>query len=146
MSVPHVRISDFAYDLPPEKIALFPAADRDDSRLLVYRNAKISHTRFSDLPGLLPTDSTLFFNNTRVIPARLLFQKDSGAEIEILLLNPVSPSTLPSEALATSLPCIWRCTIGNKKRWNDSTQLRMKIKFFEITARWHNRENDLVEF
>ena len=88
MSPRHLHISDYDYPLPPERIARYPIAERDQSKLLVYRKGNIGHTVFSDIPQLLPPDSLLIYNNTKVIQARLRFRKATGALIEIFCLEP----------------------------------------------------------
>lgn len=117
MSIKEIRIEDYLYDLPQERIALFPLEKRDQSSLLVFRNDCISQRKFSDLPDLLPSDSVLIWNNTKVIPARLLFKKNTGALIEIFLLEPVFPSGYSDMFLKTE-SCTWQAIIGNKKKWN----------------------------
>src|SRR5688572_27066964 len=139
-------VNDFMYPLPQERIALYPLAERDQSKLLVYDQGEVSHKKFADLPDFLPAGSTLFFNETKVIPARLLFQKSSGATIEIFLLNPVLPSTLLLEAMHASTTCMWKCTIGNLKRWADGVILSNTIADITVEAKLHNREEGIVEF
>ena len=111
-----MNTSDYTYELPPEKIAIYPLAERDSSKLLVYRKGEIRHAVFASLPDHLPGNSFLFFNNTKVIPARLHFKKESGAVIEIFLLNPVLPSPLLAQAMTSTQQCTWQCAIGNLKR------------------------------
>jgi S-adenosylmethionine:tRNA ribosyltransferase-isomerase len=130
-----LNIHDYTYDLPAERIALFPPSKREDSRLLVYDRGQITHSRFHSLTEHLPPDSLLFFNDTKVIPARLHFQKETGAVIEIFLLHPVQPSTLLLEAMQTHGACSWQCTIGNLKRWTEGTVLTKKIRSKEQEAR-----------
>lgn len=89
-----INITDYTYNLPEERIALHPLPERDQSKLLIYQNENINHSNFSKLSEFLPATSILFFNNTKVIPARLIFKKETGAEIEIFLLDPVWPSPL----------------------------------------------------
>jgi S-adenosylmethionine:tRNA ribosyltransferase-isomerase len=140
-----ISISDYTYTLPPERIAVYPLANRDQSKLLFYDKGVIRHQVFSSLPDLLPADSLLFFNDTKVIPARLHFQKDTGAIIEIFLLNPVLPSALVVEAMQTHHRCTWQCTVGNVKRWKDEPLFK---SFHGITlkATLRDREKGLVEF
>jgi len=140
-------LKDYTYDLPPERIALYPLEARDESKLLYYKNGKINHQRFIDLVGLLPKNSLLFFNDTRVIPARLHFQKDTGATIEIFLLNPVSPSPVMSEAMQAKGSCIWECTIGNLKRWTKGITLTKNIKDdLYLKAELIDKEKSIVKF
>lgn len=109
-------LEKYTYHLPDERIARFPVEPRDTSKLLVYKQPLISEDRFYNLIKHLPQESFLVFNNTKVIPARLFFQKASGAVIEIFLLNPVEPSTIISQVMETTHSCTWVCMIGNKKR------------------------------
>jgi len=141
-----ILIKDYWYELPPERIALYPLTERDQSRLLVYVDGKIEHSKFTQLANFLPPNSTLFFNNTRVIPARLFFQKDSGATIELFLLNPVLPSTLVQIAMESKQSNRWVCTIGNLKRWPAGTTLTKTINNLSISARLIDREAGIVEF
>lgn len=113
-----IRIEEFNYDLPDERIAKHPLAVRDACKLLVWRDGMISETVFSDVPDLLPRDAVLVYNNTRVINARLRFRKDTGANIEIFCLEPVNPSDYARNFAATSC-CDWLCFVGNSKKWKD---------------------------
>ena len=83
-----IRMEDYDYPLPDERIAKFPLAKRDESKLLLYHNGEVSESLFKRLPDFLPTDVLMVFNNTRVIQARLLFQKETGARIEVFCLEP----------------------------------------------------------
>lgn len=119
-----IRLEDYSYLLPEHRIAQIPLEKRDDAKLLHYENGEISHQNFYNLADFLPENSLLVFNNTRVIPARLFFQKDSkdgnsGAIIEVFLLSPKLPSTVMSLAMQETKSCTWFCMIGNKKRWKD---------------------------
>jgi S-adenosylmethionine:tRNA ribosyltransferase-isomerase len=111
-----IKIEDYRYDLPPDRIAQFPLDLRDESKLLMFRNEEISQTRFSNLPDLLPQDSLIVWNNTKVIPARLVFQKPTGAIIEVFLLEPLFPSSYP-EMFEQKSTCEWKVIIGNQKKW-----------------------------
>ena len=88
----HIRIEDYDYPLPDERIAKFPLAVRDASKLLVYRHGQVSEDRFTSLPDYIPEGSLMVFNNTKVIQARLHFRKDTGALIEVFCLEPLDPS------------------------------------------------------
>ena len=96
-----IHIQDYTYALPDDRIAFQPLAQRDESKLLVYTDNRIEHRIFKNLADFLPEKSLLIFNDTKVIPARLHFQKDSGAEIEIFLLTPVAPEKLLAVAMLT---------------------------------------------
>lgn len=141
-----MNTSDYTYSLPPEKIALYPLPRRDAAKLLVYRQGKIDHTLFSSLADYLPSDAFLFLNNTRVIPARLLFKKDTGAVVEIFLLNPIQPSVLLSEAMASYGRCSWQCAIGNLKKWTAGTSLVKEANGCRLTATLVHKERGTVDF
>ena len=114
-----IKISDFDYTLEDSKIAKHPVEKRDECKLLV-RDAKgnLSHHLFKDLPSLIPQDSMLVCNNTRVINARMRFQKSTGATIEIFCLEPVFPADYAQMFQATG-NCRWSCLVGNLKRWKE---------------------------
>ena len=112
----HIDISQFDYPLPDERIAKFPLAERSDSKLLVYRNGDITERRFSDLGEVLPGGSLLVFNNTKVIRARLVMHKQSGARIEVFCLEPHAPADY-ERAFAVRGECEWSCIVGNLKKW-----------------------------
>lgn len=141
-----ISLSEYTYDLPPERIALFPLNERDQSRLLVYRHGNIDHNHFYNLPDLLPPNTLLVFNNTKVIPARLHFTKDTGAIIEVFLLNPVEPSPLVVVAMQAKHACTWQCTIGNRKRWPQHSSLTKVIGDVSVTATLKDAEAGLVTF
>jgi len=128
-------LKDYLFDLPEEKIARYPLEQRDQSKLLIYRNGEIAHRQFSDLPEELPANAFLVFNDTRVIPARAHFQKSTGATIEILFLQPELPSRNIQEAMLIRKSCVWGCMIGNKKRWKPEEILRtmLAINNSEVT-------------
>ncbi|MFN8357564.1 MAG: S-adenosylmethionine:tRNA ribosyltransferase-isomerase [Spirosomataceae bacterium] len=117
MNIHDIQIADYTYHLPDERIARFPLSERDQSKLLVYRQGHISHSRFDQIGHFLPPNTLLVFNNTKVIPARLLFQKSTGAVIEIFLLHPVLPTPIINLAMEVTDACEWECMIGNRKRW-----------------------------
>ncbi len=116
--ISHIRISDYDYPLPDNRIAKHPLPDREACRLLVWRDGQITDHVFADVPGLLPDGAMLIYNNTRVINARLRFRKPSGSTIEIFCLEPVSPVDY-AQIFQTTDRCIWRCLVGNNKRWKD---------------------------
>lgn len=126
MSPKNIRITDYTYDLPEERIAKYPLPDRDASKLLVYKKGVIGEHIFNALPYQLPENSLLVFNTTKVIRARLQFQKTTGAIIEIFCLEPYAPSDYAT-ALQTQKSCQWKCLVGNLKRWKEP-QLELTIK------------------
>ncbi len=115
-----IPISGYDYDLPEQQIARYPLPERDLSQLLVYRQGRLAHDRFRNLPGHLPPQSLLVFNNTRVIRARVIFFKETGARIEILCLEPALPSDY-ERAFTQAESCEWHCMIGNAKKWKSGT-------------------------
>ncbi len=121
----HIRIEDFNYDLPEERIAKYPLPERDTSRLLYYRTGHIESKDFTDITTLLPQKSLLVFNETKVIQARLLFQKKTGARIEVFCLEPIEPVNDFQLAFQQGSPVVWKCLVGNAKRWK-SGKLEME--------------------
>jgi len=121
----NIKISDFTYTLPDEKIAKYPLPERDSSRLLIYKDSQIAGSEFSLLPEHLPENSLLIFNNTRVIHARLHFRKVSGAIIEIFCLSPYEPEDYVINFQQRG-ECSWTCMIGNARKWKDEV-LSMEI-------------------
>lgn len=121
-----VLLDDYTYHLPEKNIAVFPVEPRDHSRLLVYNKGNIIHTDFYKVTDFLPEGTLLVFNDTKVIPARLHFRRDTGALIEIFLLQPQNHSQTAHEAMRQTGECIWQCMIGNKKRWKEGEVLKMK--------------------
>jgi S-adenosylmethionine:tRNA ribosyltransferase-isomerase len=141
-----INVSEYTYHLPQERIALFPLARRDESKLLVYRGGIIGHRSFHDLSSEIPPKTLLVFNNTKVIQARLLFAKKSGAVIEVFLLHPVAPSVLLLEAMQSTTSCDWECTIGNLKRWKPGDVLTLERDGYQLEAELLNRDEGLVRF
>ena len=126
----HIRISDYNYPLPDERIAKFPMARRDHSKLLVYRHGEVSDDVFYHLPDYLPSGALMVFNNTKVIQARLHFRKSdaqgqpTGALIEVFLLEPAEPSDYEL-MFQTTDRCAWYCLVGNLKKWKEGPLVRM---------------------
>ncbi len=111
-----LRIADYDYPLPDERIAKHPLAQREQCKLLYYKGGQIEERRFWEVPTLLPEHSTLIYNNTRVINARLRFRKETGSTIEIFCLEPVLPRDY-EQIFQTTGHCVWQCLVGNSKRW-----------------------------
>ena len=129
----HIRISEFNYPLPDERIAKFPLPNRDESKLLVYRHGKVSEDRFTSLPAYLEPGEMMVFNNTKVIQARLHFRKETGALIEVFCLEPISPNDYVLSFQQTK-QCSWLCMVGNLKKWKEGTLKRkMEVKGRTIT-------------
>jgi len=112
-----IYIDSFDYPLPDERIAKFPLPVRDTSKLLIYHNASITQSVFSSIATYLPSDSLLVYNNTRVIQARIIFHKDTGARIEVFCLEPLAPADY-ALSLGATAGCTWKCMVGNVKKWH----------------------------
>ena len=123
METRHIKIQDYNYALPDERIAKFPIAQRDHSKLLVYRHGKISEDIFYNIVDYLPSGALMVFNNTKVIQARLHFRKDTGALIEVFLLEPHEPADY-EQMFQTTSRCSWVCMIGNLKKWKEGCLVR----------------------
>lgn len=131
-----IRIEEFNYPLSDERIAKFPLTKRDESKLLVYRNGKIDEAVFKQLSDYLPQGSMLVYNNTRVIQARMLFQKETGAQIEVFCLEPVIPHDYALVFQQTE-SCSWLCLVGNLKKWKEGAlhkTIRMGDKEVVLSA------------
>ena len=149
-----ININDYNYDLPDEKIAKYPLDERDMSKLLVFDGDKIEEDRFRNISTHLPAGSLLLFNDTKVINARMIFEKETGARIEVFCLDPISPSDY-AQAFAQNGRCSWNCLVGNSKKWKDGrlkkniivdgknldlyiTRVREIGNSFEILFEWDN--------
>ena len=129
----HIRISEYNYPLPDERIAKFPLPVRDQSKLLIYRHGEVSEDVFTSLPEYLPAGSLMIFNNTKVIQARLHFRKETGALIEVFCLEPIQPNDYVLNFQQTE-HAAWLCMVGNLKKWKDGPLCReMTVKGFPIT-------------
>lgn len=127
--IPDIRIEDYNYNLPEERIAKYPLSERDSSKLLQYKDGVVEEHRFKDIASLLPEGAMMIFNDTKVVPARLFFQKETGAHIEVFCLKPIDPPEF-NTIFAARNKCRWRAVIGNAKKWkNDVLHL-------------YNQEND----
>ena len=118
--IPEIRIEDYNYTLPDERIAKYPLSERDASKLLCYKNGTPSENRFSDIASFLSEGAMMVFNDTKVVPARLHFQRETGAHIEIFCLEPVQPGEYVTMFEVTDR-CRWKCIVGNVKRWKSDT-------------------------
>ncbi len=141
--IPNIRIDDYNYDLPDGRIAKYPLKSRDLSKLLVYKDAAPEEKKFSEIANFLPEGSLMVFNDTKVVPARLHFQRETGAHIEIFCLEPVLPEEYVTMFAATD-SCRWKCIVGNVKRWkNDTLSLYNPLDDREVNAM--NLRADLIE-
>jgi S-adenosylmethionine:tRNA ribosyltransferase-isomerase len=139
------NIEQYNYQLPDERIAKYALKERAKSKLLTWKKGTISHHIFEDAASLIPSNSLMVFNDTKVIAARLKFQKSTGAQIEIFLLHPELPTRDISESMTLQSSCVWLCMIGNKKKWKDGT-LVYNLKNTTIKASYHDREQNLIKF
>ncbi len=151
--IPDIQIQDYNYNLSEDRIAKYPLPQRDASKLLVYRGGSVEERRFVDIASILPEGGMMVFNDTKVVPARLFFQKDSGAHIEIFCLQPIAPAEY-STVFASTVSCRWRCVVGNAKKWKqdvihvyDSTS-DPRIGSLNLTATRIEKEAEtsIVEF
>ena len=144
MDTKHIKISDYNYDLPDERIAKFPIAQRDHSKLLVYKHGEVSDDVFHHLPTYLPQGSLMIFNNTKVIQARLHFRKETGALIEVFLMEPAEPTDYEL-MFQTTGHCSWLCMIGNLKKWKEGSLKRdFEIKGNKLTLSASMRRGDAL--
>lgn len=134
--VKEIKIADFNYPLPDERIARHPLAERDACKLLVNRaDGELQHTVFSELPNLLPSNATMVCNDTRVINARISFEKSTGSRIEVFLLDPLQPEDYVLMFQARGR-CRWSCMVGNLKRWKAAPlEKLLKIGDREVSLR-----------
>lgn len=148
-----IRIEEFDYALPDDKIAKYPLERRDSSKLLCYKDGFISEDHFSSLPDYLPDNCLMVFNDTKVVPARLNFRKATGAHIEIFCLEPVLPAEYQTMFTVTG-SCRWKCIVGNVKRWKGgeislyNPQNSPEINILNLRARLVERdgETSVIEF
>ena len=123
METKNIQISDYNYELPDARIAKFPMAERDHSKLLIYDKGSVGEDVFYNLPQHLPAHALMVFNNTKVIQARLHFRKDTGALIEVFLLEPAQPADY-EQMFQTRNRCSWLCLVGNQKKWKEGALVR----------------------
>lgn len=138
-------IDSFDYPLPDERIAKFPLEKRDSSKLLVYKDGSITESKFSNIAHFIPKNALLVYNNTRVIQARLIFRKPSGARIEVFCLEPLIPSDY-SLSLGATGHCEWKCMVGNLKKWREGTiskELCIAGKLIVLTAEHHDSKGNM---
>ncbi len=141
-----IRVEDYRYALPDERIAKYPLSERDMSKLLVYRKGVISDDKFYNICKHLDTNHTLIFNNTRVIRSRLIFNKPTGAKIEIFCLEPHKPVSY-EQSLESTTETEWKCLVGNLKKWKEghlSMQISKDNQNFEVRAEKVSQTGDKV--
>ncbi len=146
----NINLKDYYYELPEEKIAKHPVEPRDSSKLLIYDKGEITHNSFNNLSDFLTDGSFLFFNDTKVIPARLFFKKITGSVIEIFLLEPFAPTRIVSMAMQEQGNVVWKCLVGNKKRWKNNEKLFHEIDFNNqkiiLEVEYDDFEKNLIRF
>jgi S-adenosylmethionine:tRNA ribosyltransferase-isomerase len=135
-----IYIDEFDYPLPDERIAKFPLPRRDASKLLLYKNAFITESVFANITNFLPENCILVYNNTRVIQARLVFYKETGARIEVFCLEPLTPSDY-AQSLGSTNECVWKCLVGNLKKWKEGRL----TKTIEINGKIFNFNAEFLE-
>lgn len=146
----NILIDEYTYELPSERIAKYPLEKRDESKLLIYKNKSISEDNFKNIDKYLQENSLLVFNNTKVIQARLIFHKETGARIEIFCLEPIAPADF-SLAFQQTGKCKWKCIVGNLKKWKDeniSLYFKHNNKEYILTATKidSNNSSQYIEF
>jgi S-adenosylmethionine:tRNA ribosyltransferase-isomerase len=141
-----IRLEEYEYELPKERIAQFPVEPRHDSKLLLFNSGNIQHKSFKSISEHLDANSLLVFNDTKVIPARLYFRKQTGAIIEIFLLEPISPSKEVVQAMEAKGSSVWQCMIGNLKKWKNDEVLKLQIEDFVLNAELVDKELRQVKF
>lgn len=146
MTTDHILISDYDYELPEERIAKFPLESRQMSKLLVSRGGAISKTHFSEVGAVLPAGTLLVFNNTKVIRARIIMHKLSGARIEVFCLEPHAPADY-ERAFAVKGECEWKCIVGNSKKWKEGAlEIAFEHGGTAHTLRAYRTSNETVRF
>ncbi len=148
MNFKSIKIEEYDYSLDEDRIAKYPKGQRDISKLLIYENGTVSETVFNSISKLLGKGQTIVFNNTKVIQARLMFTRVTGATIEVFLLNPISPNDYQL-SFSEEKKCVWNCVVGNIKRWKgDVLEITDSNIGFTLSARMLSKTSDgaLVEF
>ena len=146
MRTKEIQMNEYDYALPEERIAKFPKAERDHSKLLIYKQGEVGEDMFYNLPEYLPAGALMVFNNTKVIQARMHFRKETGALIEIFLLEPTVPADY-EQMFQTTGRCSWYCLVGNLKKWKEGA-LSVKCGALSVkaTRRGEHGTSHLIEF
>ncbi|HEV9038363.1 MAG TPA: S-adenosylmethionine:tRNA ribosyltransferase-isomerase [Puia sp.] len=142
MNVKDISIAGFSYELPAERIAYYPLAERDGSKLLIYSAGAINEDIYRNIAGYLPQGSLMVFNNTKVVEARILFQKPTGGQIEIFCLEPSSDAGGMAAALARTGTVQWKCLIGGASKWKRGVVLQKKVGDGVLEARYLEKSGD----
>ncbi|MEN9522733.1 MAG: hypothetical protein RL065_1110 [Bacteroidota bacterium] len=146
-NVKEISIKDFTYSLPSENIAVYPLANRTESKLLVYNNKAINDYHFYDITSLLSANDLIINNQSKVIPARLFFNTEAGARIEIFCLEPVEPVEMNANLQSTS-SVSWKCMIGKLHKWKQNEILKIELPLTTLFASKKTQENNawIIEF
>lgn len=150
----NIFIKDYTYELTEERIAKYPLPQRDESKLLIYKNGKIEENNYYNLDKYIPSNSLLVFNNTKVVEARLIFQKSSGSVIELFCLEPAEEYPDITTAMMQKKKVLWKCLVGGAKKWKDESLIKMiemiesDSKEVELVAKKIKKLTDdfLIEF
>lgn len=150
MEVKHIKIHDYNYPLPDERIAKFPLVERDHSKLLIYDKGEIKEDIFYNITNYLPQDALMIFNNTKVIQARMHFRKETGALIEVFLLEPYAPADY-EQMFQTTSECSWLCLVGNLKKWKGqqlyrSIEVKGKSVCLKVDYEGEHHTSHLIKF
>lgn len=149
MNPKDIRIEDFTYHLPEERIAKYPLAERDQSKLLEYKEGKIAEYSYAKLDSLLPKDALLVFNNTKVVEARLIFTKSTGGKIELFCLEPDSQYQDITVAMLQQDRVVWNCLVGGAKKWKADEALQLCLsqgnKTITLEARMIDKLSDYFQ-
>src|SRR6185436_6284728 len=137
-----LSIKDFTYELPEERIAKYPLAERDASKLLIYKKGNVSEDIYRNIAGHIPSNSLLVFNDTKVVEARLLFQKSTGGIIEIFCLEPHEQNSDITTAMMQQKKVLWKCLIGGASKWKHGQVLEKKINELTLHCRFIEKRND----
>ena len=135
----HLSILDYSYQLPEEKIAKFPVQPRDRSKLLVYKNDTIQEDFYYNLHHYIPENSLLVFNNTKVVEARILFEKTTGSTIEIFCLEPDEQYSDITTAMLQTEKVFWKCLVGGAKKWKEDflvKKVKVNNQYIELKQQW----------
>jgi len=138
-----IKIADYTYDLPQEKIAAYPLANRDASKLLVYKNNNITENNFKNIDQFLQEESVLIFNNTRVVQARLNFQNSKQQNIEVFCLEPFQADLDITQAMLSAKKVLWKCLVGNLKKWRDE-DLTLSVNGINLTLKLIEKQQEFV--
>lgn len=132
-----IKIEDFTYHLPEDRIAQFPKEDRDSSKLLVYENGALKEDVYKNIASYLTADSLIVFNQTKVVQVRLLFQKSTGAKIEIFCLEPDKRYADMQTAMTQKAEVYWQCLVGGANKWKNGEVLFLQDTQLNITIQAH---------